>query len=735
MVLQMLNCERVIEVRESDAYNILIVEDTKFISNAILKVMSQYGYHCEQAYSFEEIQEKLPKQDYDFILLDLVLPDASGYEMVVQVKKLTQAKILILTSQTDVEQREELYKLGILDYIVKDNYFNDAVADINTLIQTLEYNKLSTILTIDDSTFLQNQIKRFLQVRNYEVVSAHTAAEGYEKASKGEINAIILDFELPDSNGLELLRKMKQNPDLRHIPVIMLSTTNKPETVRDSLKNGAVDFLVKPFNVEELTLKVDLAVLANRQHKAILCEQKLLSEYKDVVDRSTIVSKTDPKGIITYVNDKFVEISGYSQEELIGKPHNIVRHPDMPKSTFKDMWSTIQAKKPWSGKVKNRKKDGGYYWVNTVINPIVDYDGRVIEYIGVRTDITDMENIKEELQSNLNISNKNFSQAYKISKEYQKAIDSSNIVSRADTKGNITYVNEHFLAITGYTKEELIGKNHRILKVAGNTAGTYKHLWETISSGKVWHGELKNKRKDGSVFYVNSTIVPIFDEDENIFEYMSITHDITEIVLFHQELEETQKEVIHKMGEVGESRSKETGYHVKRVAEYSKLLALLAGLGKKNAELLYSASPMHDIGKVGIPDSILKKPGKLTDEEFEIMKGHCEIGYNILKNSKRPILKAAAIVAYRHHEKWNGSGYPEGLAGEDIHIFGRITAIADVFDALGSDRCYKKAWELERILNLFKEEKGRHFDPKLTNLFLENIEKFLVIRDKYKDTV
>jgi response regulator RpfG family c-di-GMP phosphodiesterase len=142
---------------------------------------------------------------------------------------------------------------------------------------------------------------------------------------------------------------------------------------------------------------------------------------------------------------------------------------------------------------------------------------------------------------------------------------------------------------------------------------------------------------------------------------------------------------------------------------------------------------MHDIGKVAIADSILKKPGKLTDEEWSIMKTHSEIGYKILKNSSRPILRAAAIVSYRHHEKWDGSGYPNAIAGEKIHIFGRITAIADVFDALGSDRVYKKAWELDRILQLFKDERAKHFDPNLVDIFLNNLNKFLLIRDKFQD--
>ncbi|GAA4862613.1 hypothetical protein GCM10023310_47500 [Paenibacillus vulneris] len=222
-------------------------------------------------------------------------------------------------------------------------------------------------------------------------------------------------------------------------------------------------------------------------------------------------------------------------------------------------------------------------------------------------------------------------------------------------------------------------------------------------------------------------------------EYLSLAASYVakslESALLSAEIEETQKEIIYMMGEIGESRSKETGNHVKRVAEYSYLLALGHGMSQEEAELLRIASPMHDIGKVAIPDELLQKPGKLTDEEFAVMKTHSEIGYSLLKNSKRRILKAAAIVAHEHHEKWNGTGYPRGLKGEDIHIYGRITAIADVFDALGTERVYKKAWELDQILALFKEERGSHFDPALVDTFMEQLPKLLEVREAYSDTV
>ena len=206
-----------------------------------------------------------------------------------------------------------------------------------------------------------------------------------------------------------------------------------------------------------------------------------------------------------------------------------------------------------------------------------------------------------------------------------------------------------------------------------------------------------------------------------------------EIKEINKELIKTQEEVILTLGIAAESRSKETGNHIKRVAEYSYILAKAYGLSEEEAQKIYKASPLHDVGKIAIPDNILHKPARLNEEEFKIMKTHAQIGYDILKNSKRELLKTAAIIAYEHHEKFDGTGYPRGLKANEISIEGRITALADVFDALGSDRSYKKAWEDEKIFKLFKEERGKHFDPDLIDIFFDNLDKFLEIRDKLKD--
>jgi response regulator RpfG family c-di-GMP phosphodiesterase len=220
---------------------------------------------------------------------------------------------------------------------------------------------------------------------------------------------------------------------------------------------------------------------------------------------------------------------------------------------------------------------------------------------------------------------------------------------------------------------------------------------------------------------------------KNLSLVASYTAQALEAVLMNREMDEAQKEIIFKMGEIGEVRSKETGSHVKRVAEYAKLLAIKSGLSEEEAELIKVASPMHDIGKVAIADAILNKPGKLSKEEFLEVQAHANIGYHLLENSKRSILKAAAIIAKEHHERWDGKGYPEGLTGEGIHIYGRIVAVADVFDALATDRPYKQAWALEDILTHFKKERGKQFDPALIDVFLENLHGFLQIKKRYED--
>jgi len=196
---------------------------------------------------------------------------------------------------------------------------------------------------------------------------------------------------------------------------------------------------------------------------------------------------------------------------------------------------------------------------------------------------------------------------------------------------------------------------------------------------------------------------------------------------------EREQETIFCLARAAEYRDPETGAHIQRMAHYSKHIARVLKLSVEQQDLLLESAPMHDIGKVGTPDLILLKPGKLTEAEFSIMKQHAVIGYEVLNASNSPLLKVAAEIAHTHHEKFDGNGYPRGLSGNDIPLFGRIVAVADVFDALTSERPYKKAWSFEQAIQLLRDGAGKHFDPACVEAFLTDFDEVISIKEKFID--
>lgn len=592
-----------------------------------------------------------------------------------------------------------------------------------------------TLLYVEDDNTTREELVYFLENRVSKLLVAKNGKEGFELYKQKSPDIVLTDVQMPKLDGIGMSKLIKDyDPDSK---IIVLTAFNDSEYLFEAIKTNIDMYKTKPVDLKDLIkgiAKLAKQVNLEKENKIIF---NTLKQYKDIVDERSIVSKTNKNGIITYVNEPFEEISGYKIEELIGKTHAVVKHPDTEIRVFEDMWDTILEKKVWTGVVKNKNKNGDDYIVDTIVKPILDVNGEIVEFISLRNDITDLETSKKFFKQQSEKISYDLKESIRKAKIYKDAINESNMIVRVSQNRTISYVNESFLKVSGYIEEEIIGQDYSFIRDYRVEEEVYQksldELQKYLDEGNIWKGKTTSTKKDGSLFHCNLTIYPIRDEDGNIYEYMGIRHDITEIENLHTELEDTQREIIYKLGEVGEVRSKETGNHVKRVAHYSRILAEKIGLGLNDIDILFSASPMHDIGKIGIPDEILNKPGKLTDSEWDIMKTHAEIGYKILESSKRPILKAAAIVSYTHHEKWNGKGYPNAISGEDIHIFGRITAIADVFDALGTDRVYKKAWPLEKIIELFKNQRGKHFDPQLVDIFLDNLNEFLIIRDKNKD--
>lgn len=257
-------------------------------------------------------------------------------------------------------------------------------------------------------------------------------------------------------------------------------------------------------------------------------------------------------------------------------------------------------------------------------------------------------------------------------------------------------------------------------------------------------------KEDIKLLALNEGAIDFLKKPVNAAEYRARMKNVSKLKLsqlilddFNHELEkevsratqtllQREKEALEVLSNTAEYKDPETASHVARVAHYSRLLAKAYGLDSYEQEIVFNASPLHDIGKVGISDAILLKPGKLEGDEIDEMKKHAVIGMKILESSENPFLQAGSIISYTHHEKYDGSGYPNALQAEEIHIYGRITALADVFDALTSQRPYKKAWSFEEALVYMKEQKGKHFDPQLCELFIENIDAIRSIYEEFQ---
>jgi response regulator RpfG family c-di-GMP phosphodiesterase len=260
-------------------------------------------------------------------------------------------------------------------------------------------------------------------------------------------------------------------------------------------------------------------------------------------------------------------------------------------------------------------------------------------------------------------------------------------------------------------------RSNRISKVAGDTyIGYFPN-----SSGK-------------STLLILKGVEEISELDEQLLKiFCSGVAIAFDNILLTQEITDTQAELILRLGDVVESRSNEAGNHVRRMSQVCHLLAQKAGMPEDETAVLMHAAPMHDIGKIATPDAVLLKPGKLTEEEWVIMRQHPEVGLSILDGSQRPILKAAAVIAHQHHEKYDGSGYPQGLKGQDIHEYARIVAVADVFDALMHKRVYKDAWPIEQVVSHLREVAGKHLDPKYVDLLIANLDDAVAINNKFPD--
>ena len=321
---------------------------------------------------------------------------------------------------------------------------------------------------------------------------------------------------------------------------------------------------------------------------------KEIADYKYALDESSIVAITDQKGTITYVNDNFCTISKYNRSELVGQDHRIINSTYHPTAFIRNLWVTIANGKIWRGELKNKAKDGSYYWVDTTIVPFLNSESKPYKYLAIRADITSRKAVEENLEMSL-----------KETSDYKYALDESSIVAITDQKGSIKYANYNFCKISKFSYEELIGKDHRIINSGHHPKEFIRNLWITIANGKIWRGELKNKAKDGSFYWVDTTIIPFLDENGKPYQYVAIRADITqrkqaeeEIIILNEELEKRVKERTEEIESFSYSVSHDLRGPLRAVNGYAKILeedynSVLDAEGKRLLnEIQYNALKM-----------------------------------------------------------------------------------------------------------------------------------------------
>ncbi|WP_072681813.1 response regulator [Arcobacter sp. LA11] len=370
---------------------LLLIEDSIEISNTLKKELKGFSLECDCSLTYNDSKKLIEENTYDYIILNLHLPDKDGIDLLNSIKSISDSRIIVLTADSDIHLKEYLYLQGVLDYVEKSRNTQYLAYTLYKTIFNIENNdSLNNVLVVDSSKLVCDHICDLLIPRNYNVTIKYSITDGLSFLKDRKVDLVIIDLDLLGESCFETLNLIKNS--YKELPIILLSSVKKSSTNRDAFKNGASEVLSKPLLAEEFILKVDLWVDYHRKIHQIKSQQQLLNEYKLIVDKASIVSKTDLEGQITYVNETFCKISGYTEEELLGQSHNIVRHHDMPTEVFTEVWDTIKEKKQiWHGQIKNKRKDGSAYYVDSYVMPILNVRNEVVEYIALRNYISEKE--------------------------------------------------------------------------------------------------------------------------------------------------------------------------------------------------------------------------------------------------------------------------------------------------------------------------------------------------------
>lgn len=580
------------------------------------------------------------------------------------------------------------------------------------------------LLYVEDDLETREELQSILALYVAELYTAKNGREGLAMFRQHLPDIVVTDIQMPEMNGLSMAADIKAaNPEQA---IVVLSAYNDVEYLFRALELNIQHYVTKPISVERLLSK--LSEIGQQMHLAREARQstRLLEQYKLLVDEKAIVVKVDLDGKMTYVNRHFCALSGYQEQEVLGKHFLFSATKTDTHQLFETIKTTLLNQRKWTGMLKQRAKSGDDYVVDVSVIAVYDADDQLEEYVALMVDMTEIYEKFERLSLSLK---EDLDKQQHFMREYERALDVGTSLCIIDIDGKIVSNNRNFSASLNFDQDELLGRS--FFDLVRNGSDLKDRVLKKVADHGFSSRVIKITGKDGLPRTLSTVIVGIRNQGGDTHSLMSLSHDISDTVQLSEDIIENQKDLIYVLGEVVENRSQETGLHIKRVAVISEFLARQYGLSDEHAAMIKVASPLHDIGKIGVPDDILNKPGRLTSEEYRMMQKHTDLGFTLLNKLDRPLIKMAATIAHEHHEHYNGEGYPLGLSGEHIAIEARIVSLVDVFDALGSRRIYKEPWPDDKIIDYLQQNRGRQFDPELVDLFMSNLDNILAIRNHY----
>lgn len=576
------------------------------------------------------------------------------------------------------------------------------------------------VLVVNDRESSRLGVRVMLRPLGLEIVEADSGRAALAAVERQTFAVILMDVRMPIMDGYESAKLIRERNDAGLTPIIFFTAFGQDETeTLTAYATGAVDFIFTPVLADVLRAKVlafvALFVQARELQRSIESVTALNTALRESHVRERAVIENVADGIVTAGEDGRIEslnrsaqaLFGYTEAEMVGEPlGRLLAEDDLAR-----LIAAGRRTETWGC-----RKDGSCFPMEVAISRMEI--GERTSIVGCLHDITRRRE-REELE---------LEQRHALHRDAQRdraAFDEAPIGSLITGRdGLIARVNRSLCAMTNCEPEDLLGTHFLSLTHPEDRDRCALIVAALVTEHTgTQRFEMRYVLPDDRVIEARVALTAIRDGAGQVSQIFAQLEDVTEAHRTSRELDQAQFEILARLAAAAEFRDDDTGQHTRRVGDLSVGIAQRLGLAPEQVELIRLAAPLHDVGKIAIPDAILGKPGKLTDDEFAEMKSHTTVGARMLAGSAFRLLEVAEQIALTHHEKWDGRGYPAGLAGGDIPLVGRIVAVADVFDALTHERPYKEAWTQEAAVAEMADQSGRHFDPDVLCAFFDLLDE------------